>query len=918
MSDALRALHASAALTFEERVLQAELELLAANRTAARQLAVDLLSKKIPADVAVRATVVLARAEMFAGDLLRAQQRFLDARAKAHELGEPRLIALAFSQHIDRLLAHLGLEAAASELTAYRRAAQRAAGHDTLATLHRILAEAELKSGRGIRALKELELSKLHADSISNDVVSTQYLIARSSADGLLGHLDSARLHALKAVQLAQRCGAKGLLYSATLNLLHNEVVAGEFARAEATVEELRRMAPLTVSALAILASSELQLAVASRRLDTAREIDGRIWPELSNNHTVSTDWYLLARLDYLLLAGRLPEAVEAGGSRLSSLKPAADRHFADRLRLRHCSALAMSGLQKAAADLIQVVALGVHGQLTEFIGERVLIAGHLTSAGHPREAAEHFSRAARLFGHIGHMVGRAEALYSAAMLRSRGSGANGQAVPPITNFYDKPASTFGRVDAPSDATPETRPAAVAAAVRAASSMIDLMSRPALAGYELLDLLAASEAAAASVLVARKGESTDVLGWTGSDEAEAALRRGSPDAVVLPLGQERDREVSVVVRPANQHGARTTLLALQRLIANGSSLHQAAVSESEKSAIWPEPLPEQQLGFVAVSESMLELLKITRRVAASAITVLVTGETGTGKELLAHAIHNCSPRSKHRFLPFNCTAVPRDMLDSQLFGYRRGAFTGAHDAFPGVIRSAAGGTLLLDEIGEVGLDVQPKLLRFLESGDVHPLGEPAPMRVDVRIVAATNVNLDRAVKEGRFREDLYYRLNVVKLTIPPLRERREEIPLLLDHFLTRCQKESSKSGIRIGETAAEYLLLYDWPGNVRELANEMRRVVALAESDAVVMPEHLSPRIADSRRTVPAGQRPPTPTELLVRRDQPLSAAVEHVERALIMDALRRHGNVEDAARALGLSRKGLYLKRQRLKIDEV
>jgi len=375
--------------------------------------------------------------------------------------------------------------------------------------------------------------------------------------------------------------------------------------------------------------------------------------------------------------------------------------------------------------------------------------------------------------------------------------------------------------------------------------------------------------------------------------------------------------VSVVVRPRNLGSARTTLLALQRLAANAASLHKAAVAESERSALWPEPLPEQQLGFVCASESMLELLSATRRVAASNYAVLITGETGTGKELLARAIHNLSPRSKQRFQPFNCTAVAREMLDAQLFGYKRGAFTGAHDSFPGVIRSAAGGTLLLDEIGEIGLDVQPKLLRFLESGEVHPLGEPAPVSVDVRVVAATNADLDALVEQGKFRDDLFYRLNVVRLTIPPLRERREEIPLLLDHFLERAQKECGKSGIRVGETAAEYLLLYAWPGNVRELSNEVRRAVALAEPGAVLMPEHLSAKLAATRRTVPVDQRPPDHSELVVRRDQPLTAAVEHVERALIQDALRRHTNVEDAARSLGLSRKGLYLKRQRLKIDE-
>jgi DNA-binding NtrC family response regulator len=185
------------------------------------------------------------------------------------------------------------------------------------------------------------------------------------------------------------------------------------------------------------------------------------------------------------------------------------------------------------------------------------------------------------------------------------------------------------------------------------------------------------------------------------------------------------------------------------------------------------------------------------------------------------------------------------------------------------------------------------------------------------VVAATNADLDRLMAEGRFREDLFYRLNVVRLTIPPLRERREEIPLLLDHFLERSMKEAGKTGIRIAESTSEFLLLYAWPGNVRELANEVRRVVALAESGSVVMPEHLSPKIAATRRTVPVAERPLEPTELVVRRDQPLSAAVEHVERALIQDALRSTANVEQAARRLGLSRKGLYLKRQRLKIDD-
>jgi DNA-binding NtrC family response regulator len=323
--------------------------------------------------------------------------------------------------------------------------------------------------------------------------------------------------------------------------------------------------------------------------------------------------------------------------------------------------------------------------------------------------------------------------------------------------------------------------------------------------------------------------------------------------------------------------------------------------------------------MVVAAQEMLELVDTTRRLAPSPITVLITGETGTGKELLARALHDASPRKEKPFIPFNCSAVARDMLDAQLFGYRRGAFTGAHDAFQGVIRAAAGGTLFLDEIGEITQEVQPKLLRFLESNEIHPLGEPKPIKVDVRIVAATNANLEQLVADGRFREDLFYRLNVVRLDVPPLRDRREEIPLLVQHYLDRHGREAHKLGLRMAKETMEYLILYRWPGNVRQLGNEVRRLVALAEAGAVLMPEHLSPELAASRRTIPASERDLAPTEFVVRLDQPLPAALEHVERAMIQHALRQAGHrLEEAAQMLGLSRKGLYLKRHRLGIDAV
>jgi DNA-binding NtrC family response regulator len=326
--------------------------------------------------------------------------------------------------------------------------------------------------------------------------------------------------------------------------------------------------------------------------------------------------------------------------------------------------------------------------------------------------------------------------------------------------------------------------------------------------------------------------------------------------------------------------------------------------------------PEQQLGLICSSERMLDLIKTIRRVATSNVTILLTGETGVGKELFARALHQASARSDKTFLPFNCGTVPRDLIDSQLFGHRRGAFTGAHADSPGVIRSAAGGTLFLDEIGEMAIETQPKLLRFLEAGEILPLGDTRPHSVDVRIVAATNAKLDQMVADGRFREDLYYRLNVIRINIPPLRERREEIPALVEHFVERFGRELQKPMLRVADETLEYLVLYRWPGNVRQLANEVRRMVALAEPNSVLMPAHLSDDIVASRRTIPVGNAPRGFSEVVTRIDQPLAAAVEHIERAAIQRALSMtDGNLIEAAKMLGLSRKGLYLKRQRLNL---
>ena len=435
------------------------------------------------------------------------------------------------------------------------------------------------------------------------------------------------------------------------------------------------------------------------------------------------------------------------------------------------------------------------------------------------------------------------------------------------------------------------------------AAISELAHRPRLLGAEMVSVVEAL-GCSPDVRILETGEQSDPP-------------KASDTRVILTLGIDRRKTLALACTvPADP--VKAILLAdVLRIGRAALELERARETERNRAAIWPAGPVEEQAGALFLAEDMQTLLATARRIAPTTVPVLITGETGTGKEVLARTIHAYSTRGTATFLPFNCSGVPRDMLDSQLFGHRKGSFTGATDHFPGVIRAAAGGTLFLDEIGDTTLEVQPKLLRFLDSHEVHPIGEAQPVEADVRVIAATNADLEALVAEGRLREDLFYRLNIVRLHVPPLRERRVEIPAFANHYLQKHAQEYCKGDLRLAEETMEYLVLYRWPGNVRQLANEMRRLAALAETGAILMPEHLSPDIAASRRTMPVSERVLDPTEIVVRIDQPVPAAVQHLERAMIQYALRASGGrMEDTAAMLGLSRKGLYLKRQRYGLE--
>ncbi len=254
--------------------------------------------------------------------------------------------------------------------------------------------------------------------------------------------------------------------------------------------------------------------------------------------------------------------------------------------------------------------------------------------------------------------------------------------------------------------------------------------------------------------------------------------------------------------------------------------------------------------IVGTGPAMSEVLQLMETAAASSITVLIMGETGTGKELVARGVHRASVRSERPFLALNCAAMPEALLESELFGHRRGAFTGAIRDNPGLFRAAAGGVVFLDEIGDMPLPMQGKLLRVLEEQEVVPLGDSFPRKVDVRVLSATNRDLKTEVAAGRFREDLYYRLAVFPIVLPPLRERREDIPLLATRFLAIAAEQQRKPVVALEPETLELLTAYEWPGNVRELRNEIERAVALARPNANIAPQHLSPSLRGLR--VPA------------------------------------------------------------------
>ena len=381
----------------------------------------------------------------------------------------------------------------------------------------------------------------------------------------------------------------------------------------------------------------------------------------------------------------------------------------------------------------------------------------------------------------------------------------------------------------------------------------------------------------------------------------------SPDSAVILITAVDDYEAAVEAVKAGgatDYIRKNPGLVDEIKLAINRALEKLVLSK-QNFAFRRDAATRNSLDNIIGSSSAMEKLKQTvRTVASTASTVLIHGESGTGKELVARAVHVCSPRATDAFVSVNCGAFPETLLESELFGYLKGAFTGANQNKRGLFEVADGGTIFLDEISEMTLAMQVKLLRVLQERTVRPVGSASEISIDVRVIAATNRDLDKAVAENLFREDLYYRLNVIPIRVPPLRERREDIPLLANHFLKKYASAAGRSILRVNNASLESLCGYEWPGNVRQLENTVERAVALetAEELHVELPTE-RPKARAAAASANGSSLPEVGAELTLPEGFGMEGYVAGIERSLLQNALNQSGGVQTkAADVLGIS----------------
>jgi DNA-binding NtrC family response regulator/tetratricopeptide (TPR) repeat protein len=840
-------------------------------------------------------------------------------------------LALCYRQVGDRSIVREHLTAAASALHA-------AGDRRYLAMVHSLSGVSLAQEGR----LEEALVAMRHAERLAmaaqaGDVLATIYGNQANVASMQHRHEEALAL-AERSVELQQESGTPHGLGIALGSLGQICVRVGDLSRAEETLNRaldvrspMRFMRETTGAVFDTLAQIHLirgQHDEAARALEKSKEAYGEYGAE-------TTRWYywglrvLEARLT--LRRGQARAAL-AMANDIASMEriPAV---YAILGELVAIEALLTTGASGECQERLESVALRIQpGSMSGTWGEFLRLRGRVRAAhGRPTDAYHDFGQSVSIFELLGERY-QAGLSYLELGRLAASAGARSRASRYLTDA-ERLFSSLGA--APELAETEAALTAIPSAATGVyvgvqmdgddalvRRIVDASVMPALLAREgATAVLEACDGHSAVVFTQTGMNQIKVLGAAGADPgsaqqlATAALRAvhgTAPGFIVESLGRGVAGPRYAVVSSMRQISVAVSqrFRMLCSVLRQGFDLCEARERPMEVATTVMERQLEPLLpGFICASSPMQRVADQIQRLQGNDLTVLITGESGTGKDLVARAIHAGSLRHGRMFLPYNCTSATRELADSQLFGHRRGSFTGAVADQPGVLRTAVGGTLFLDEVGDLPLDVQPKLLRFLEQGEVLPVGETLPQKVDVRVVAATNADLEQRVAEGKFREDLFYRLSVIRIHLPPLRERREEIAHLSTFFLRESSDRLGKPGVRLSQETLDLFDTFPWPGNVRQLRNEVQRGVALAPGSGLITPDLLSPALAGSFEEISSPHAR--------GRRTTLAASVEKLERELIEQALERSaGNISETARVLGLTRRGLYLKMERLGVE--
>lgn len=857
---------------------------------------------------------------------LRQAERAHDSRAigLAHyELG------LCYRQVGDTAIVREHITAAASALHA-------AGDRRHLAMVHSLSGVSLAQEGRLEEALAAMRhAERLALTAQAGDVLAT--ICGNQANVALMQHRhDAALALAERSVELQAESGTPHGLGIALASLGQICVRLGNLTRAEETLNRaldvrspLRFMRETTGAVFDTLAQIHLvrgQHEEASRAVEKAKEAYGEYGAHTNRWY----QWSLRVLEARLALRGGQERVALAMANDIAAAE-AAPAGYAVQAELVAIEALLVSGARPDAEERLDRVARRIDpNSMSGVWGEFLRLRGRVRAAsGQATDAYHDFGQSVSIFELLGERY-QAGLSYLELGRLAASAGARSRATRYLTDaeaLFDSlgagPELRETRValdEVPSAGSGGYLGAQVDGEDALVRRIVDAAAMPALLAREGATAVREGLDAQAAVMFLQTGRgrvrvlaSAGVDGDAARELAMAALRvYGAPPGALMiesaGSSSEGPRFVAASITRAPAAAPTQRFRMLAAVLRQGFELCEARERPVETAGAVIERQLEPLLpGFVCASAAMQRVADQIQRLQGNDLTVLITGESGTGKDLVARALHAGSGRSAHMFLPYNCTSATRELADSQLFGHRRGSFTGAVADQPGVLRTAVGGTLFLDEVGDLPLDVQPKLLRFLEQGEVLPVGETRPQQVDVRVVAATNADLEQRVADGGFREDLFYRLSVIRIHVPPLRDRREEIPHLSTFFVREASERLGKPGVKLSADTLDLFDVFPWPGNVRQLRNEVQRAVALAPGGGIVEPEMLSPALAGTADA-------PSPKN---GRRASLANAVQKLEREMIQRALDRSaGNVSESARALGLTRRGLYLKMERLGVN--